>query len=189
MKKVKWIVISSILLFTIGGILLVFNNMEKKETMAEKEILATISSVEINSSHVSKPERNLWDGNMKESFWSSSGSEQNDELVTVKINLAQKYDVCKVELYPCIIEKEVCYFPQVFTISVSSDGEGWTQVYETENYKVRDAEKQEITFEVQKEIQYIRLQMKPVKEDRANDAFYVRLSEVVVFGIRTEVEN
>ena len=182
MKKWKCVVVIAILLLTIGGILLLHSKVKGRKNGRNEEIAVDISYVEVDSSYVTNPEGNLWDGSMKDSFWSSKGSEQSDETVTAKICLEQAYDVCRVELYPCIIEGETCYFPQDFTISVSTNGEEWTKVYEIVGYKMKGTEKQEISFEVQTEIQYIRLQMMPVKEARGSDLFYVRLGEVVIFA-------
>lgn len=146
-----------------------------KITISRKEMtVVTIINAEADSQHITRKASYLWDGNKDKTFWSSDESENSTTDETVVLFLKESSPVCCVELYPCIIEEQVSYFPENFTISISTDGEEWKDVCTKKNYHVTNTEKQVFSFKAQEDTKYVKLQMQ-------SNSSYIRLSEVVIY--------
>ena len=137
----------------------------------------TIINAEADSQHITRPVSYLWDENTENTFWSSDERGKSTTEETVVLHLKEAKPVCLVELYPCIIEEQVSYFPKDFTISVSADGEEWKDVCTQKEYVATGKEKQVFSFQPQADIKYVKLQMK-------NDSSYIRLSEVIIYATK-----
>ena len=146
-----------------------------KATVSRKEMTAvTIINAEADSQHITRPVSNLFDKNTKNTFWSSDENGESTTDTTVVLHLKGKSPICGVELYPCVIEETISYFPETITISISEDGESWKDVYTKKDYSVKNAEGQLFSFKPKEDTEYVKIQMK-------SDSSYIRLSEMKVY--------
>ena len=176
MRRKKYLSYACVILFLIIGVS--FFCIKNQATIDREEMsVVTIINAEADSHHITRPVSYLWDENTENTFWSSDESGQSTTEETVVLHLKEANPVCCVELYPCIIEKQVSYFPKDFTISVSADGEEWKDVCTQKDYIVTNTEKQIFSFEPQEDTKYVKLQMR-------SDSSYIRLSEVVIYATK-----
>ena len=102
-----------------------------------------------------------------------------DEYIQIK--LPGTYNISKISLYTVL--RSTHGFPKAFTLSVSEDGEKWTEVYKTDKYYTDDFNpEQPFTFDPVKG-QYVRLDVSEVWQPLDQSLKYsVVLGEIEVYG-------
>lgn len=105
--------------------------------------------------------------------------QQVDEFIQIK--LPGTYNVSKISLYTVL--RSTHGFPKAFTLSVSEDGNKWTEVYKTDKYFTDDFNaEQPFAFDPVKG-QFIKLSVSEVWQPLdANMKYSVALGEIEVYG-------
>ncbi len=98
------------------------------------------------------------------------------------VKLEAESELTEIKLYPCVFESGK-WFPSAFTVSVSTDGETWTQVGQKTDIPA-GGEVHSIPLEHIKAA-YVKVDVVP----RTMDATYGQISELEVYGVAGETEQ
>ena len=117
--------------------------------------------------------------------WRSGASETRDVNITLDLDLGQSSTVERVELYP---RGGGATFPDDYSVSLSDDGENWTQVASVTGDSEIRSEGRALSFDPVT-ARYVKITITKLSEEKDGNDRVCTMSEIEVYGTPGVLEN